>query len=138
MTGGHTRWSIHAAWRDSETMLRLHRPDPYLLLSVEDAAQRNIEDGDWIKVYNDTGSYIVRAKVAPSVQPGQSIIYHAWESHQFRGKTDMNAVSATPLNPVELAGGHPHLDAGLMFAQTTEFDRDTRVEVQRLPGGQLA
>jgi len=138
MTGGHTRWSIHAAWRDSETMLRLHRPDPYLLLSVEDAAQRDIEDGDWIKVYNDAGSYIVRAKVAPSIQPGQSIIYHAWESHQFRGKTDMNVVSPTPINPVELAGGHPHLDAGLMFSQTSEYDRDTRVEVQRLPGGQLA
>jgi hypothetical protein len=47
----------------------------------------------------------------------------------------MNATNPTPLNPTELAGNHPHLDAGLMFAQAGEFDRDTRVEVERLPGG---
>jgi nitrate reductase alpha subunit len=40
LTGGHTRWSIHAAWRDSETMLRLHRGAPFLLIAAEDAAAR--------------------------------------------------------------------------------------------------
>ncbi|NMG55175.1 molybdopterin-dependent oxidoreductase [Aromatoleum aromaticum] len=134
--GGHTRWSIHSAWRDSPMMLRLHRPDPYMLLSFADAKKRSIEDGDWIRVFNDTGSYNVRAKVGPSIQPGQTVIYHAWESYQFPGKGDMNSVTATPLNPTELAGGHPHLEAGLMFGQAGEFDRDTRVEVERLPGGE--
>ena len=133
--GGHTRWSIHSTWRDSPLMLRLHRPDPYMLMSLADAKQRGIADGDWVRAFNDSGSYNVRAKVAPSMQPGQTVIYHAWESYQFPGKTDMNAVSATPLNPTELAGGHPHLDAGLMFAQAGEFDRDTRIEIERLPGG---
>ncbi|MCK9282952.1 MAG: molybdopterin-dependent oxidoreductase, partial [Rhodocyclaceae bacterium] len=139
VNGGHTRWSIHSTWRDSPIMLRLHRPDPYMLLAPEDAKKRNIEDGDWIRVFNDAGSYSIRAKVAPSIQPGNSVVYHAWESYQFPGrgdgKADMNATNPTPLNPTELAGNHPHLDAGLMFAQAGEFDRDTRVEVERLPGG---
>ncbi len=135
VNGGHTRWSIHATWRDSPLMLRLHRPDPYMLLSPEDAKKRGIEDGDWIRVFNDTGSYHISAKIAPSVRPGNSIVYHAWESYQFAGKGDMNSVSPSPFNPTELAGGHPHLDAGLMFAQAGEYDRDTRVEVERLPGG---
>ncbi len=135
VNGGHTRWSIHSTWRDSPLMLRLHRPDPYMILSPLDAKSRGIEDGDWIRVFNDVGSYNIRAKVAPSAQPGNSIVYHAWESYQFPGKGDMNSTCPSPLNPTELSGGHPHLDAGLMFAQAGEFDRDTRVEVERLPGG---
>jgi hypothetical protein len=39
----------------------------------------------------------VRAKVAPSIQDGQTVIYHAWESYQFRGKGDMNSVEVERL-----------------------------------------
>lgn len=133
MTGGKTRWSIHSTWRDSETMLRLHRPDPYLLMSIGDARARQIQDGDWIRVRNDVGSFVCRAKVSPGLRQGQTLMYHAWESYQFRGKGDMNHVAPTPLNPVELAGGHPHLTYRFLSGQPSVFDRDTRIEVERVP-----
>jgi nitrate reductase alpha subunit len=135
MTGGKTRWSIHSTWRDSETMLRLHRPDPDIQISVKDAADRGIQDGDWVRVYNDIGSFNACAKVSPTMQVGQTLMYHAWESYQFRGKGDMNHVTPTPLNPVELAGGHPHLTYRLISGQSSFYDRDTRVEVEQLPEG---
>ena len=78
------------------------------------------------------GSFEVRVKIAPSLRPGQTLMYHAWESYQFKGKGDMNSVSPSPLNPVELAGGHPHLTAGVLQGQNSVFDRETRIEIERL------
>lgn len=135
MTGGKTRWSIHATWRDHDMMLRLSRPDPAFLMSIKDATERGIEDGDWINVHNDVGSFVARAKVTPSMRPGQSLMFHAWEKYQFPSKGDMNSVSPSPLNPVEMAGGHPHLKAGILMGQNSMYDRDTRVEVEKLPAG---
>jgi nitrate reductase alpha subunit len=131
-TGGKTRWSIHSAWRDSETMLRLHRGEPFILLAPKDAAARQIQDHDWVEVFNDIGSFIVRAKTTPAVQPGQTLMYHAWENYQFPGKGDMNHVSPSPINPVELAGGHPHLRSGYFMGQASSFDRDTRIDVRKV------
>jgi DMSO reductase family type II enzyme molybdopterin subunit len=135
MTGGKTRWSIHSTWRDHELMMRLNRPDPAFLMSQPDAKARGIKDGDWVRVYNDVGSFNVRAKVTPSMRPGQSLMFHAYEKYQFPGKGDMNSVSPSPLNPVEMAGGHPHLRAGILMGQNSMYDRDTRVDVELLPKG---
>lgn len=132
MTGGKTRWSIHGTWRDSRIMLRLQRGGPCLYLAPKDAATRRIRDGDWIRVWNDVGSFNARAKISPALRLGQTLIYHGWETHQFLGKGDMNAVSASPIKPVELAGGHPHLRIGFLEGQPGGFDRDTRIEVTRL------
>ena len=132
MTGGHTRWSIHGAWRDNKTLLRLQRGGPLAMMSEKDAAERQVMDGDWVRVWNDVGQYEVRIKIAPSVRPGTMIMYHAWENYQFPGKNDPRQVSPTPLNPVELAGGHPHLRVGYLEGQPGGFDRDTRVQVTLL------
>jgi len=132
MTGGKARWSIHGTWRDSKTMLRLQRGGPCLYLSPKDAAKRKIKDADWIRVWNDVGSFNVRAMISPSMRPGQTLMYHAWENHQFLGKGDMNVVSPSPTKPVELAGGHPHLKIGFLEGQPGGFDRDTRIEVELL------
>ena len=85
-----------------------------------------------VRAYNDVGSFQVRVKVSPSLRPGQTLMYHAWEQYQFHGKGDMNSVSPTPLNPVELSGGHPHLTAGILQGQSSVFDRDTRIDIERI------
>lgn len=135
MNGGKARQSIHSTWRDSPLMMRLDRPEPYMLISSIDAGKRFIKDNDWIRVWNDVGSFKTRAKVSPSLRPGQTLMYHAWEQYQFQGPGDMNSVSPTPLNPVELAGGHPHLTAGILQGQSSVFDRDTRIEIERIGTG---
>ena len=38
LTGGHTRWSIHAIWRTEPTLLRLQRGEPSMWMSVDDAS----------------------------------------------------------------------------------------------------
>jgi nitrate reductase alpha subunit len=83
ITGGHTRWSIHAIWRTNRLMLRLQRAEPVAYINAQDAGRRGINDNDLIWVYNDVGGFKVHAKIAPSVQPGQVVVYHAWEPYQF-------------------------------------------------------
>jgi len=139
MTGGKTRWSIHSTWRDDRLMLRLEsRPEPYMLVSMIDATARGVADGDRIRVFNDVGSFQCLAKVSPSLRPGQTLMYHAWEQYQFTGPGDMNSVSPTPLNPVELAGGHPHLAAGVLQGQNSVFDRDSRIDFELLKNQEVA
>lgn len=136
MTGGKTRWSIHSTWRDSPLLMRLDRPEPYMFVSQTDANDRQIQDGELVRAFNDVGAFLVRVKVAPSLRPGQTLMYHAWERYQFEGQGDMNSVSPTPFNPVELAGGHPHLVAGVLQGQSSVFDRDTLIQIERLPPDQ--
>ncbi len=132
LTGGHTRWSIHSAWRDDRLMLQQQRGEPVMWISVPDAEARGVSDGDRVRVFNDLDSFIVMVKVAPAVRTGQLILYHAWENFQFaKGKGFQNLIPS-PLNPVELAGGQFHLRPMTICMQPSHTDRDTRVEVERI------
>ena len=59
INGGHTRWSIHAIWRDHALMLRLQRGEPVCFLAPADCAARGIRDGDRVRVFNDAGAFEV-------------------------------------------------------------------------------
>ena len=129
MTGGHSRHSIHASLKDNPLLLELERGEPAMFMSVEDAEEREIRDGDRVRVYNDIGQFFVRTKVSPAVRPGQVIIYHAWENFQFEGGMGHRNVIPSPINPVELAGDYFHLNPAPAILQPGQSDRDTRVEV---------
>jgi DMSO reductase family type II enzyme molybdopterin subunit len=131
LTGGHTRWSIHSAWRDDKLMLQLQRGEPAMWMSAEDAAARGIADGDRVKVWNDLDAFEIIAKVAPAVRPGEVIVYHAWENFQFKGQKGFQNLIPSPLNPVELSGGQFHLRPMGICMQPSHTDRDTRVDVAR-------
>lgn len=129
LSGGHARWSIHASWRDDALMLRQQRGRPLVYLNPADASARKIADGDEVEVKNDIDSFRIHAKIVPSVRPGEVILYHAWENHQFKGKKGFQNLIPSPMNPVELAGGQYHLRPMLICLQPGQSDRDTRVEI---------
>jgi DMSO reductase family type II enzyme molybdopterin subunit len=132
MTSAHTRWSVHTTWRDEIHLLRLQRGVPLLLIGVEDAAARGIEDGENVRVRNDVGSFLVQAKISTSVRPGQVIVHHAWEAYQFPGHRSQQVLTPNPMNPIQLAGGSLHLQPRLAVGTPGPSDRDTRVEVEKL------
>jgi DMSO reductase family type II enzyme molybdopterin subunit len=134
LTGGHTRWSIHATWRDSALMLALQRGEPAVWISSPDAAERNIGDGDRVRVFNDVGSFEAVAKVAPTTQPGQAIIYHAWEPYQFKdGKGQQEPVPA-PWKPLHLAGGQGQIHYRSIYNAPGHAPRAQAVEIARVRG----
>jgi len=132
MTNGHTRWSIHTTWRDEPNLLRLQRGEPTLVIGVEDARTRGIEDGERLRVFNDIGSFDARAKISSSVRPQQVIIYDAWEPFQFAGHRSQHVLTPNPINPIQLAGGYLHLQPRMAVGTPGPSDRSTRVEVERI------
>jgi len=139
MTGGHTRWSIHAIWRANKTLLRLQRGEPVAYISQEDARRRGINDHDLITVRNDVGGFTVRAKISPQVQPGQIITYHAWEPYQFPGWQSNQAVVASPFKPLHMVGNYGHLQYRFALGQPSQVPRAHAVEIERVSAlGQVA
>jgi DMSO reductase family type II enzyme molybdopterin subunit len=132
ITSGHTRWSIHAAWRDHDKLLQLQRGEPVMFMSPVDARKRGVEDGDLVRVYNDVGQMEIQVKLTPPVKPGQVIVYHAWEPFQFKRGDSYQGLLPSPLNPIDLAGGYFHLQPMLMMGTPECTDRGTRVEVEKV------
>ena len=112
-------------------MLELERGEPIIFMSASDAQQRNLADHDLVRVHNEIGEFLVRAKISPTVRPGQVIMYHGWENYQFQGGTGHRNVIPTPMNPVELAGGYFHIQHTPAILQPGHNDRETRVEVTK-------
>ena len=131
ITGGHTRWSIHAIWRDSALMLRLQRGEPVVFVAVKDARARKVADGDKIRVFNDVGAFEAMAKVANGVAPGQVIIYHAWELYQFKGWKGQAEPIAAAFNPLHLAGDYGQIHYRGIYSGPGHHPRAQRVDFAR-------
>ncbi len=71
----------------SANMLRLQRGQPVMYMNMDDAEKRDIKDQyDYVRVYNDVGSFHIHVKPSPpALQPGQVVIYHAWENVPVQG-----------------------------------------------------
>jgi DMSO reductase family type II enzyme molybdopterin subunit len=132
MTGQHARWSIHASWRDTGSLLRLQRGEPLVMMSREDAQPRGLADGDRARIWNELGAFEARVKVSDTLRRGQLIVNHAWEPYQFKGRSSHQALIGSPINPVTLAGGYFHLRPTPLFGEPGTNDRGTRVDVDRI------
>ncbi len=130
INGGHTRWSIHAIWRDHKLMLQLQRGQPVCIMNPADCEARNIGNGDMARVYNDIGEFESMVKVAPATQPGEVIIYHAWEPYQFKGWKGQQEPVAAPWKAIHLAGGYGQLHYRVYYGAPGYAPRGAPVEVE--------
>jgi len=133
INGGHTRWSIHAIWRDHELMLRLQRGEPVCFMNPADCSPRGMSDGDRMRVYNDAGEFEASVKIAAGVQPGEVIIYHAWEPHQFKDWKGQQEPVEAPWKAIHLAGGYGHIHYRMFYSSPSHAPRGAPVEVERIP-----
>jgi len=132
LTGGHTRWSIHAIWRDHDLMLRLQRGEPIVFVNEADARERGIEDHDLVRLWNDLGRFEARAALSGAIRPGQVHIFHAWEPYQFRSKESHQSLIASPLKVTQLVGDYGQLHWSYSHYEPNQVDRDTRVDMARV------
>ena len=103
-----------------------------MFMARQDADSREIKDGDRVEVSNQVGAFQVMAAVTNVVRPGQVMIYHGWENFQFPGKRHFKNVMGSPLNPIEMVGGHYHIRPDVTCFHPGFNDRDSRVEVKRV------
>jgi nitrate reductase alpha subunit len=82
-------------------------------------------------VQNDVGAFKVRVKLASSVQPGQVVMYHAWEPYQFEHWIGQQAVNPSPWKPLHLVGDYGQLHYRFALAQPSHVSRAMTVELTR-------
>jgi DMSO reductase family type II enzyme molybdopterin subunit len=130
LTGGHQRWSIHSTFADHPQMLQLQRGEPAIWIGVEDARARGIADGDRVRLRNDVGSCELVAKVSPSVQPGQVIVYHAAEPHSFKDWRSNQEPVPSPWKALHVTE-YGQLHYRFLYAGPHHTPRGTAVQVER-------
>ena len=115
-------------------MLRLQRGEPACASSNrEGRAARGIADGDRMRVFNDIGGLRGDgARSPPAVQPGQVIIYHAWEPYQFKDWQGQQEPVAAPWKPLHLAGDYGQIHYRMFYGSPGHAPRGAPVEVERV------
>lgn len=77
---GRTLAHFHAFYDHGRALPALARldPEPVLWISPADAARRGLADGDPIRVRNDRGVLLARARVTPRIPPGTVWMHDGW------------------------------------------------------------
>ncbi|MBB3119930.1 molybdopterin-containing oxidoreductase family protein [Pseudoduganella violacea] len=58
--------------------LRATEGEPHLDLNPEDAAERGINHGDMVRIFNDRGSFVAKARVTPKARKGLAVGLSIW------------------------------------------------------------
>jgi complex iron-sulfur molybdoenzyme family reductase subunit alpha len=130
----HGRWSIHSTWRDNRYMLRLQRGVPIVYIHPADAKQRGIQDGDWVKIYNQIGSTVCLCQVLAGEKPGRLTMYHGWEKFLGFGEGGWQSLTYIKIKPTQLVGKYGHLNFKLNYWGPTGNNRDIKVEIEKFQG----
>jgi len=131
VTSGHSRWTVHAVSMGNPVLSGTHRGEPLAIIGTRDAEPRGISDGDVVRVSNDRGSYVIRARVSPRVRPGQLIVYNGWEPHMFKDWKGSNEVEPGMVKWLHLVSRYGHLRYLPFGWQPVPADRGVFVEVTR-------
>ncbi len=131
LTSGHLRWSIHSNWVVADEMLKLHRGEPFAFINDSVARQKAIADNDYIHVFNDYGSFIVRAKLSSCTRPDQLVIYHAWEPYQYPNWMPYDGLLPGPPKGLHFAGGYRPYEYTLWNWSPSQSDRQTNIAFEK-------
>jgi anaerobic selenocysteine-containing dehydrogenase len=81
---------------------------PTIELNAEDAARRNISDGDAVRVWNDRGSCDLNARISDRVKPGVAVALSIWWNKLSPGGVNVNQTASQALT--DLGGGATFYD----------------------------
>ncbi|ADU67158.1 nitrate reductase, alpha subunit [Desulfurispirillum indicum S5] len=138
----HGKWGIHSTYGDNHRMLTLSRGLHPLWINDRDAARIDLQDNDWVEVYNDHGVVMTRAVVSARIPEGIAFIYHAPERTVGVPKSPLrggrggshNSLIRTRLKPNLMAGGYGQFTYGFNYWGPTGTNRDTFVLIRKLEG----
>jgi nitrate reductase alpha subunit len=102
-------------------------------------AERGIEDGDQVRVYNDLAEVEVQAKSYPSSERGTARHFFSWEKFQYPDRDNFNSLVPMYMKPTQLVqypedtGEHLHFFPN--YWGPTGVNSDVRVEIERVEAG---
>lgn len=77
----HERFRTHSQYFDAPNLNELS-PDPYVRIGSSAAAQRGIENGDVVEVFNDRGHVVVKARIDDNFPDTCVSVPKGWQRHQ--------------------------------------------------------
>jgi nitrate reductase alpha subunit len=136
----HQKWGIHSTYTDNLIMLTLNRGGPVIWLSEIDARKMNVEDNDWVELFNANGAIVARAVVSQRVPEGMTLMYHAQEKivnvpgSEITGARGgiHNSVTRTCPKPTHMIGGYAQQSYGFNYHGTIGTNRDEFVIVRKM------
>ena len=136
----HQKWGIHSTYSDNLMMLTLNRGGPVVWISEVDAAKADLEDNDWVEVYNVNGSIVARVVVSQRMKEGTIYMYHAQEKivntpgSQITGQRGgiHNSVTRAITKPTHMIGGYAQQSYGFNYYGTVGSNRDEFVIVHKM------
>jgi nitrate reductase alpha subunit len=136
----HGKWSIHSTYSDTNRMMTLSRGGYPVWLNTKDAADLDIEDNDWVEVFNDNGVFVQRCTVSARIPRGTIFLYHATErtlgipiSPRRKHRAGMNnSLTRTRLKPVLMTGGYGQFSYAFNYWGPTGVNRDTFVYIHKI------
>ncbi|PNZ61401.1 nitrate reductase subunit alpha [Staphylococcus aureus] len=136
----HGKWNIHSMYQDNKHMLALFRGGPTVWISNEDAEKHDIQDNDWLEVYNRNGVVTARAVISHRMPKGTMFMYHAQDKHiQTPGSeiTDTrggshNAPTRIHLKPTQPVGGYAQISYHFNYYGPIGNQRDLYVAVRKM------
>ncbi|MCY1048033.1 nitrate reductase subunit alpha [Mammaliicoccus sciuri] len=136
----HGKWNIHSTYQDNLNMLTLFRGGPTVWIAKEDAMANDIQDNDWLEVYNRNGVVTARAVVSHRMPRGTMFMYHAQDKHietpgseitDTRGGSH-NAPTRIHLKPTQLVGGYAQISYGFNYYGPIGNQRDVYVAIRKM------
>ncbi|MDZ7777854.1 MAG: molybdopterin dinucleotide binding domain-containing protein [Bacteroidales bacterium] len=136
----HNKWTIHSSWSDNLIMLTLGRGGPVVWMSEKDAAKIDLQDNDWVEVFNSNGASAARVIVSQRIPEGALIMYHNQERtvnmpvNQVTGNRGgvHNSVERLSLKPTHMIGGYAQLSYGFNYYGTIGSNRDEFAVVRKM------
>jgi nitrate reductase alpha subunit len=143
----HGKWSIHSMFWDSWQMLNLSRGGQNVWINDDDAKEIDVQDNDWVEIYNENGISVVRAIVSNTIPRDTAIFYHSSERHinvpfsslaRERGVSDLrggnnNAPTRVMMNPSTMVGGYANWTYWLNYQGPSPSERDMAVVIRKKP-----
>ena len=114
-----SRFRVHSAYSGAEWIQQLYGPN--IAINPVDAESRGITTGDMVEVFNDRGSFKVKAHVSNAVRPGSAFMAESTYMWLLDG-TIMQAVSNDEMNPRGYS---------LMYGPSIPYN-DTLIEIKKV------
>jgi len=103
----HSKFHVHSTFLKSAWLHELD-PEPALDMNSADAANRQIQNGDLVELFNDRGRVKLKARLNPGVQPGVVNLTHGWWPKDFH-EGDLNVLTHDAINPAQGAAYEPNM-----------------------------
>jgi len=143
----HGKWQIHSIFWDTWHMLNMFRGGQVVWINELDAKEIDVQDNDWVEIYNENGISVVRAVVSSTMPRDSVIMYHSSERHvnvpfsqlaRKRNASDLrggnnNAPTRIMMNPSTMIGGYANWTYFLNYWGTSPSERDCAVLIRKMP-----